>query len=45
MVEKGTGIDGTSRQPVYEYSRPEHEGVFEVPAERLHQALQRTRAS
>ncbi|MFF8280028.1 helix-turn-helix domain-containing protein [Streptomyces lateritius] len=47
MIEKGASIDGTWRPPVYgphEYSKPEHEGVFVVPAERLHQALQRTRA-
>lgn len=33
--------------PVYgphEYGKPEHERAFEVPAERLYQALQRTRA-
>ncbi|GAA0902864.1 MULTISPECIES: hypothetical protein [Streptomyces violaceusniger group] len=47
VVEKGVSIDGTWRPPVYgphEYRKPEHEGVFEIPAERLHQALQRTRA-
>ncbi|MFE9023788.1 hypothetical protein ACFYNL_35180 [Streptomyces sp. NPDC007808] len=45
---KSASIDGTWRPPVYgphEYSKPEHQGVFVVPAERLHQALQRTRAN
>ncbi|MGW4655100.1 hypothetical protein ACWEP2_12250 [Streptomyces sp. NPDC004279] len=35
------------RPPVYgphEYIKTEYEEVFEVPAERLHQALQRIRA-
>ncbi|PNG22148.1 hypothetical protein [Streptomyces cahuitamycinicus] len=40
-------IDSTWRPPAYgpyEYSETEHEDAFKVPAERLHQALQRTRA-
>ncbi|MEU1820286.1 helix-turn-helix domain-containing protein [Streptomyces roseifaciens] len=46
MVERGTMVDGRWRPPVYgphEYGNPEHYAVFEVPAERLAQARQRTR--
>ncbi|MET7621762.1 helix-turn-helix transcriptional regulator [Streptomyces sp. NPDC005408] len=47
VVERGASIDGAWLPPVYgphEYGKPEHEGVFAVPAERLHQALRRTQA-
>ncbi|GAA2768736.1 hypothetical protein GCM10010103_77790 [Streptomyces paradoxus] len=39
-------VNGVSRPPVYgpyEYGNPAHEAIFGVPAERVHQALQRTR--
>ncbi|MEU2769800.1 MULTISPECIES: helix-turn-helix domain-containing protein [Streptomyces] len=46
MVRRGATVNGAWQPPVYgprEYGNPEHEDVFEVPAERLYQALQRTR--
>ncbi|MER6515102.1 hypothetical protein ABT158_50460 [Nonomuraea sp. NPDC001636] len=39
-------VDGRWRPPQYgphEYGNPNHFAAFEVPAERLYQALQRTR--
>ncbi|GAA0439321.1 helix-turn-helix transcriptional regulator [Streptomyces luteireticuli] len=47
VVVPSARVDGAWRPAVYgphEYGKSQHEDVFEVPAERLHQALQRTQA-
>lgn len=47
LLRPGARVDGTWRPPTYglmEYGNPSSFFVFEVPAERLHQAVQRTQA-
>ncbi|MER6005597.1 helix-turn-helix domain-containing protein [Nonomuraea angiospora] len=47
VLQRGAMVDGDWRPPVYgpyQYGNPSHFAAFEVPAERLRQALQRTRA-
>jgi hypothetical protein len=47
MGRRGSMVNGVSRPPVYgpyEYGNPAHQAIFGVPAERVHRALQRTRA-
>ncbi|MGW0060953.1 hypothetical protein ACWDTT_13625 [Streptosporangium sandarakinum] len=46
VLQRGAMVDGDWRPPMYgpyQYGNPHHFTAFEVPAERLRQALQRTR--